>query len=147
MTACTVLKAWYNVRMKIVVIDGQGGKIGRIIVEQILSEALPCELFVVGTNAVATEQMLKGGATNAATGENPVVVLSRDADFIIGPIGIVLADSMLGEITPVIAHAVSASHAHKILIPINKCVTISGVQDLPMKEYIKLAVDKLKESL
>ena len=63
--------------MKVVVIDGQGGKIGRIIVEQILSEALPCELFVVGTNAAATEQMLKGGATNAATGENPVVVLSR----------------------------------------------------------------------
>ncbi|MBO6101341.1 MAG: DUF3842 family protein, partial [Spirochaetaceae bacterium] len=56
-------------------------------------------------------------------------------------------DSMLGEITPVIAHAVSSSHAHKILIPVNKCVTISGVQDLPLKEYIKLAVDKLKESL
>ena len=133
--------------MKVVVIDGQGGKIGRIIVEQILAEALPCELFVIGTNSAATEQMLKGGATNAATGENPVVVLSRDADFIIGPIGIVLADSMLGEITPVIAHAVSSSKAHKILIPVNKCVTIAGVQDMPLKEYIKLSVDKLKESL
>ena len=133
--------------MKVVVIDGQGGKIGRIIVEQILAEALPCELFAIGTNSVATEQMLKGGATNAATGENPVVVLCRDADFIIGPVGIVMADSMLGEITPIIAHAVSSSHAHKILIPVNKCVTIAGVQDMPLKEYIKFAVDKLKESL
>ena len=133
--------------MKVVVIDGQGGKIGRIIVEQILAEALPCELFVIGTNSAATEQMLKGGATNAATGENPVVVACRDADFVIGPIGIVMADSMLGEITPVIAYAVSSAHAHKILIPVNKCVTIAGVQDLPLKEYIKFAVDKLKESL
>ena len=133
--------------MKVVVIDGQGGKIGRIIVEQILAEALPCELFVIGTNSAATEQMLKGGATNAATGENPVVVACRDADFVIGPIGIVMADSMLGEITPVIAHAVSSAHAHKILIPVNRCVTIAGVQDLPLKEYIKSAVDKLKETL
>ena len=133
--------------MKVVVIDGQGGKIGRIIVEQILAEALPCELFVIGTNSAATEQMLKGGATNAATGENPVVVLSRDADYIIGPVGIVLADSMLGEITPVIAHAVSSSTAHKILIPVNKCVTIAGVKDSPLKEYIELAVEKLKENL
>ena len=133
--------------MKVVVIDGQGGKIGKSLVERILAEKLPCELFAIGTNAVATENMLKGGMCNAATGENPVVVACRDADFIVGPVGIVLADSLLGEITPVIAHAVSSCKAHKILIPVNKCVTIAGVKDSPLKEYIELAVEKLKENL
>lgn len=129
--------------MKVVVIDGQGGKIGKIIVEQICKTLPECDLLVIGTNSVATESMLKGGAKNAATGENPVVVACRDADFIIGPVGIVLADAMFGEITPVMAHAISSSSAHKILIPVNKCVTIAGIQEMSLNEYIDIAVERL----
>ena len=86
--------------MKIVVIDGQGGNIGRRIVEEIKAKKIGCEILAIGTNSTATALMMKGGADVGATGENPVVLASRDADVIIGPIGIILADSMYGEITP-----------------------------------------------
>ena len=89
--------------MKIVVIDGQGGSIGRAIVEKLVSSGLNENLVCIGTNATATANMLKGGAKQGATGENPVIVACRDASYIIGPIGIVMADSMLGEITPKMA--------------------------------------------
>ena len=89
--------------MKIVVIDGQGGNIGRRIVEEIKTRMLQCEVMAIGTNSTATALMMKGGADIGATGENPVVLASRDADVIIGPIGITLADSMYGEITPKMA--------------------------------------------
>ena len=88
--------------------------------------------------------MLKAGAKYGASGENPVVVACRDADYIIGPIGIIMADSMLGEISPLMAQAVGASNAHKILIPINKCLTVAGVQNLTLSDYIKIAVDSIQ---
>lgn len=128
---------------KIVVIDGQGGSIGRTIVEKLVERGYKENILCIGTNAAATQNMLKGGARQGATGENPVVVASRDAAYIIGPIGIMMADSMLGEITPVIASAIGRSGAHKILIPINKCVTVSGVRDITLNEYIDDAVEKL----
>lgn len=130
--------------MKIVVIDGQGGNIGRRIVEEIKAKKTECEILAIGTNSTATALMMKGGADVGATGENPVVLASRDADVIIGPIGIILADSMYGEITPRMAEAIGASKARKILIPINKCVTVAGVDEsMSISDYIKIAVDKI----
>lgn len=131
--------------MKIVVLDGQGGSIGRAIVEGLLSKGLSHDLVCIGTNAAATQNMLKGGAKSGATGENAVIVASRDADYIIGPIGIVMADSMLGEITPQMARAVGASSAHKILIPVNKCVTVSGVKPMSLTDYIAAAIGTLEK--
>lgn len=130
--------------MKIVVIDGQGGSIGKAIVEQLVKKVDIESIFCIGTNSVATANMLKAGAKYGASGENPVVVACRDSDYIIGPIGIIMADSMLGEISPLIAQAVGASNAHKILIPINKCLTVAGVQNLTLSDYIKIAVDSIQ---
>ena len=130
--------------MKIVVIDGQGGNIGRRIVEEIKAKKTECEILAIGTNSTATALMMKGGADVGATGENPVVLASRDADVIIGPIGIILADSMYGEITPRMAEAIGASRARKILIPINKCVVVAGVDEsMSISDYIKIAVGKI----
>ena len=130
--------------MKIVVIDGQGGNIGRRIVEEIKAKKTGCEILAIGTNSTATALMMKGGADVGATGENPVVLASRDADVIIGPIGIILADSMYGEITPRMAEAIGASKARKILIPINNCVTVAGVDEsMSISDYIKIAVGKI----
>lgn len=130
--------------MKIVVIDGQGGSIGKAIVEQLVKKVDVESIFCIGTNSVATANMLKAGAKYGASGENPVVVACRDADYIIGPIGIIMADSMLGEISPLMAQAVGASNSHKILIPINKCLTVAGVQNLTLSDYIKIAVDSIQ---
>lgn len=109
---------------KIVVIDGQGGKIGRQLVEAIRTSLPDAELTAIGTNSVATSNMLKGGAKNAATGENAVCVACRNADIITGPLGILSADSLHGEITPGMATAVGKSDAVKILIPMSKCDTV-----------------------
>ena len=130
--------------MKIVVIDGQGGNIGKRIIEEIKSKGIQCEVLAIGTNSTATALMMKGGADIGATGENPVVLASRDADVIIGPIGIIMANSMYGEITPKMAEAVGASKARKILIPINKCVVVAGVdENMTISDYIKLAVSRI----
>lgn len=130
--------------MKIVVIDGQGGSIGRALAERLVEEGFKDNVLCIGTNSAATSNMLKSGVKQGATGENPVIVACRDADYITGPIGIVIADAILGEITPSMAQAVGASNAHKVLIPLNKCVTVSGVQDLSLNEYIDLAVKTIK---
>jgi len=107
--------------MNVVIIDGQGGHLGAQLVKEILSKFPDLDLTAIGTNAVATAAMLKAGAKKAATGENPVVVACRRADVIIGPVGIVIADSLLGEITDKMALAVGKSPAVRILIPMNKC--------------------------
>ncbi len=132
--------------MKIIVIDGQGGKIGTIIVRQ-LKQSLPeLKIMAIGTNSIATASMLKAGAELGATGENPVVVNCGDADIIIGPLGIVLANSFLGEVTPAMAQAVAQSPAQKILIPVNKCrARVAGVRELSLGEYIQMAIDQVKE--
>ncbi|MFI3168028.1 MAG: DUF3842 family protein [Bacillota bacterium] len=125
--------------MKIVVIDGKGGKMGSAVIEMIVKEkSKDCEIYAIGTNGVATSAMLKSGADFGATGENPVVVASRDADFIIAPIGIVIADSLFGEVTPKMAVAVGQSKAYKILLPVNRCNHhITGVKDYSITEYIE----------
>lgn len=132
--------------MKIVVIDGQGGKMGKMLVEQIRQDFPEHELIAIGTNSIATTAMLRAGADFGATGENPVVFNCLDADIITGPFGIVVANSLLGEITPHMAQAIGENKGEKVLIPINKCNnTVVGVQELPFIEYIKLAMDKIRE--
>ena len=132
--------------MKLVVIDGQSGRTGALLVERIRAAGLPLELLAVGTNAIATAAMMKAGAQRGATGENPVLVACRDADLIIGPIGIVIADSLLGEITPAMAAAIGQSRAQKILIPVSGSSycrhILVGTQNLPMNEYIHLAAEE-----
>lgn len=132
--------------MKIMVIDGQGGRMGKIIVEQVKSAFPEDEVLAIGTNSIATAAMLKAGADAGATGENPAVVGSRTADIIIGPMGIVIADSLLGEITPRMATAIGQSNAKKILIPVNRCQHfVVGCAELPLGEYVKLAMDEVKK--
>ena len=124
--------------MKVLIIDGQGGKLGALITESIVKEKIDCELYAVGTNVLATSAMLKAGAANGATGENPVKVLSSDADVIIGPIGITVADALLGEVTPEMAVAVGQSKATKLLLPVSHCNNrIIGVKNLSMNDMVK----------
>lgn len=130
--------------MRILIIDGQGGRIGKLLIEAIKKRYAAAEVIAVGTNSAATSVMLKAGADFGATGENPVVVNSRRADLILGPVGILVADSLLGEITGKMAHAVASSDARKILIPINKCNTvIAGTQNLSLADSIEAAVDEI----
>ncbi|MBO5020512.1 MAG: DUF3842 family protein [Clostridia bacterium] len=132
--------------MNLLVIDGQGGQLGSQIMKAIRNKYNDAYIMAVGTNATATASMIKAGANQGATGENPVIVASRKADVIIGPIGIVIADSLLGEITPKMAVAVGQSNATKILIPINKCENlVAGVPNLTTTALIDDTLNKLQE--
>lgn len=133
-----------GIGLKIVVIDGQGGKMGGALIEQIKRHLSQHRIVAVGTNSLATAAMLKAGADAGATGENPVLVNARDADVIVGPIGIVIANSLLGEITPAMAAAIGDSPAHRILLPVDKCShTVVGVVDRSLGEYVQLAIDAI----
>lgn len=134
--------------MNIVVIDGQGGQLGAQLVKAIRNNFKDVNITAVGTNSVATAAMLKAGATQAATGENPVIVACRKADVIIGPIGIVIADSLYGEVTPQMAVAVGQANATRILIPVNKCDNlVAGNFDLTMSSLISDVIKKLQTVL
>ena len=131
--------------MNVTVIDGQGGQLGAMLIKELSAKFQNITITAIGTNAVATATMLKAGAKNAATGENPVIVTCRKADVIIGPIGIVIADSLLGEITDKMAVAIGKSAAIRILIPINKCDNlVAGVPNLNTKILIDDAILKLR---
>lgn len=130
--------------MRVVVIDGQSGRMGQLFVERAVAAKLPCTIDCVGTNAIATSAMLKAGAENGATGENPVSVACRSADVIVGPIGILSADSLMGEITPAMAVAVGQSAAKKLLLPVNQCSNlVAGTQNLSLSKLMDEAVDLL----
>jgi len=134
--------------MKILIIDGMGGGLGKAIIENIKDKLIDTEITAVGTNSIATSAMLKAGANNGATGENAVIYNSAGADFIIGAIGIIFANSMHGEISPKMAEAVSSSHAHKILLPTDKCnVTVLGVANKPIQSHISEIVQTIKNSI
>lgn len=134
--------------MKVVVIDGQSGRIGQLFIEKVMKAKLPCQLTAIGANAIATSAMLKAGAAMGATGENPVIVACRTADIIVGPIGILAADSMLGEITPNMAAAVGLSSAKKLLLPVNLCNNIVvGTQSLSLSAILDEAVETLSQLL
>ncbi len=114
--------------MKIVIIDGQGGKIGCELIGRLKKTNISFDITAVGTNSVAASAMLKAGADRAAMGENAVKVACRTADVIAGPVGIVVADALLGEMTPAAAEAVGAARAHKVLVPVSKCnISIAGL--------------------
>lgn len=130
--------------MNILVVDAQGGGIGRQLVAAIKQNIPSAAVTAVGANSAATSAMLKAGADRAATGENAVIVGARSADVITGPVGIVIADSLLGEITPAMAVAIGQSRAKRILIPVNHCDNIiAGVPDLSMAALVQNAVDKI----
>ena len=123
--------------MNILVIDAQGGGIGKQIVSALKKRYPEQYITAVGTNSLATSAMLKAGADVAANGENTVIVCSRKADVIVGPVGIVIADALLGEITAAMATAVGRSTAKRILVPVNHCDNyIVGVTDLSMTKLV-----------
>ena len=132
--------------MNILIIDGQGGQLGAQLIKAIMTRFSNVNLIAVGTNATATASMIKAGAKQAATGENPIIVACRKADVIIGPIGIVIADSLYGEITPQMAIAIGQADATRILIPMNKCENlIAGVRELTMSAMIEDVLERLTQ--
>lgn len=133
---------------KITVIDGQGGSLGKVLVKKIKQAYPNVDVIAIGTNSIATSAMLQSGADGIATGENPVIVASRDADIIIGPIGIVIADALHGEITPKMAVAIGQSKAHKIFIPVSKCnLTIAGTSKIGLETLINDIILSIKDIL
>lgn len=127
--------------MKIAVIDAQGGGLGKVIVERIKQRIPQAEIIGLGTNVIATNAMLKAGADKAATGENAIVFNIKSVDIIVGGIGIIAANGMMGEITPKVAEAVSSSQALKVLIPVGKChIIIPGSEDYTINELIDKSI-------
>ena len=132
--------------MKIVVIDGQGGRLGCLLVERVKVRLPQAQVYALGTNSAATAAMLRAGADFGATGENPVVRGVADADGVLGPVGVVVANAILGEVTP--AMAGGSCRARKCLVPMNSCgVTVAGVEDLPLPAYAAQAVEALAAGL
>ena len=130
--------------LRIMIMDGQGGGVGKSLVEELRSAYPEAELIAVGTNATATANMMRGGTALGATGENAVVYNSSRVDVIVGPIGIVMANAMLGEITPKMSEAVASSEAKILLIPMSRCnAAVMGVESRKLSDYIKEAVVKI----
>lgn len=134
--------------MNILVMDAQGGGIGKQVVAAVRKRFPAVTITAVGTNTAATSAMLRAGADEGATGENAVVVCCRRADVIIGPVGIVIADALLGEVTPRMAVAVGQSAARRILIPVNHCANfIVGVAELGMQRLMDAMLTELEKTL
>lgn len=135
--------------MKIAVVDGQGGGIGRLIVEKLRQEMGPnCQIIGLGTNAIATSMMLKAGANEGASGENAIVCSVGKVDIIAGSISIIAANSYSGELTSRMAETIAMANAVKILIPLNKCgIEISGVVDEPLPVQVDYLVNQVKKFL
>ena len=132
--------------MRIVVIDGQGGGIGRSLVELLVKNFPAAEIGAVGTNSAATENMMKGGPSFAATGDNAAVFNAKEADIIVGPAGIIMANAMHGEISPAIAMAISSGKAKVVLIPMNHCrAYIAGVEEKKVAEYLNDAIEIIRQ--
>lgn len=133
--------------MKIAVIDGQGGGIGKTLVEKLVKEIdSSVQIIALGTNAAATGVMLKAGASQGASGENAIIYNSSKVDIIVGPIGIIAANSMMGELTPEMARAIAESPAFKVIIPVRRCsMEVAGVSDKTLPDLIDDAIDIVKK--
>ena len=132
--------------MRIAVVDGQGGGIGRAIVEKIKASIPGVEVLALGTNSAATGQMLRAGADDGATGENAIVHNMRYVDIVVGVIAIINANSMMGELSPKMAQAIGESRAFKVLLPINRCnIHVVSVEDAPLGVHLDNAVKAIKE--
>lgn len=133
---------------KVVIIDGRSGRTGQMFIERIRAAGLACEIIAIGTNAIATSAMLKAGAEVGATGENPVIVACRSADVIAGPIGILVADSLMGEVTPAMALAVGQSRGARLLFPVGQCNNVVvGTQSLTLSKLMDEAVELLRSMI
>lgn len=133
--------------MRIAVVDGQGGGLGKYIVERLRKE-LPedTEILALGTNAMAAALMLKAGANEAASGENAVLFNSDKVDLIVGTVAIVSANSMLGELTPKMAESIASSRAPKILLPINRSgIEVVGFEENPLPHLLDKLVARVKK--
>ena len=131
--------------MQVLIIDGQGGGIGKTLVEQIKAAKLNITLMGVGTNAVATSALIKAGADACATGENAVIFNAGRADIIMGPLGLLSANALMGEVTPAMTAAISASSAVKLLLPTQRCnIRISGYRSRSLAVQVKEAVEDLR---
>lgn len=134
--------------MRIVVIDGQGGGIGKSLVEQLKKKLPKEEILAIGVHSIATSNMLKAGADLGVTGENAIVYNCKNAKIITGPIGIIVANGLMGEITKEMAEAITSSEAEKILIPVARCsVKVAGVQEMSVGKYVEQAVEMIKQRL
>lgn len=132
--------------MRIAVIDGQGGGIGRLITEQIRKNLPKTKIIALGTNSIATSLMLKAGANEGASGENAIVENVGEVDIIVGPLGIILAHSMRGELTAKMAEAIARSKAQKFLLPLTLLkVEVIGVQAEPLPHQVEQLINRLKE--
>jgi hypothetical protein len=135
--------------MVVAVVDGMGGGIGVQIVTQLRQELpLDIEILALGTNAVATEKMMKAHASRGASGENAIRVSIGQADFILAPVGVVIPNSLMGEVTPVIAAAIAGAPARKLLLPVNQPrFEIVGIEWKPLTKQISAAIDVIREAL
>jgi len=133
--------------MVIMVMDGQGGGIGSVVIKALRTAVTEdVEILALGTNSAATSRMMKAGANRGATGENAIVLTSQGVDVIMGPLAILMAHAMMGEVTPRMAEAVSMSHARKILIPLTQeKVTLVGLTADPLPHLVEEAVRVVKE--
>lgn len=135
--------------MKVAVIDGQGGGLGKVIVEKLKkkkTEKQKINIIALGTNAMATAAMIKAGADEGATGENAIIFTSKNVDIITGTVAIISANSILGEVTPKMAEAISSSSAKKILLPVNKCnIEIAGTKNYSLPSTIESLVERIIE--
>lgn len=147
-TALGILTFLRGENVRIAVIDGQGGGIGRAIVEKIKSSIPEVEIVALGTNATATGQMLRAGADEGATGENAIMYNVNHVDIIVGVIAILNANALMGELSPKMAEAIGSSQAFKILLPINRCnIQIVSVEDVPLGSHIENAVAAIRKRL
>lgn len=132
--------------MRIAVVDGQGGGIGRAIVEKIKTAMPEVEVLALGTNSAATGQMIRAGADDGATGENAIVHNMKYVDVVVGVIAIINANSMMGELSPKMAQAIGESRAFKVLLPINRCnIHVVSVEDAPLSVHLDNAVKAIRE--
>lgn len=132
----------------VLVIDGQGGGIGRQLTQSIKENFPDIIVRAIGTNTIATQAMIKAGADEAATGENAVIVGCREADIIVGPLGIVIADSLFGEITPTMAAAIGQSKAIRFLIPLNQCDNqVVGIENFSLSYLVRECIDLIRKQL